>query len=125
MTSRVTGPERYLVAMGMKTGEEAQSICKALAESHKFGGDRCLLKAPLITPLVALTDLRKDMSFEASLRTMATTLCERQALALRAAVERAEFLEDVCMGTAGSDSDSDGENERPSPRQHDKENINA
>merc|ERR1719409_1936332 len=57
MSSRVSGPERYLVAFGFKSGAETKKICEALQKSHKLCGDSSPLTTPLLTPLVDPTYL--------------------------------------------------------------------
>merc|ERR1719321_318532 len=92
-SSRVTGPERYLYAAGMKTGHEVEEIRKALLQSHVLGGAHSILAAPGITSIVSADDLVKDGCFLESLQAMTKELCYRQSQALTAAVDRAEFLE--------------------------------
>merc|ERR1719281_949598 len=99
-SSRVTGPERYLYAAGMKTGQEVEKIRKALLQSHVFGGSHGILAAPGITSIVSADDLVKDGSFMESLQAMAKDLCHRQSQALTSAVDRAEFLEEVATEAA-------------------------
>lgn len=99
-SSRVTGPERYLYAAGMKTGQEVEKIRKALLQSHVFGGAHGILAAPGITSIVSADDLVDESCFLESLQTVTTELCHRQSQALTAAVDRAEFLEEVATEAA-------------------------
>jgi cap1 methyltransferase len=99
-SSRVTGPERYLYAAGMKTGPEVDAIRKALRASHMFGGAHSILAAPGMSSIVSADDLVDDDLFMDSLQTMAKELCYRQTQALTAAVDRAEFLEEVACEAA-------------------------
>eukprot|EP00746_Dinoflagellata_sp_MGD_P158339 gnl/MRDRNA2_/MRDRNA2_86444_c0_seq1.p1 gnl/MRDRNA2_/MRDRNA2_86444_c0~~gnl/MRDRNA2_/MRDRNA2_86444_c0_seq1.p1 ORF type:complete len:653 (+),score=152.70 gnl/MRDRNA2_/MRDRNA2_86444_c0_seq1:79-2037(+) len=99
-SSRVTGPERYLYAAGMKTGQEVNRIRYALWQSHALGGTESILAAPGITSIVSADDLFEDGSFLESLQAMTKELCYRQSQALTAAVDRAEFLEAVATEAA-------------------------
>lgn len=99
-SSRVTGPERYLYAAGMKTGQEVEKIRNALLRSHVFGGAHGILAAPGITSIVSADDLVDESCFLKSLQTVTTELCYRQSQALTAAVDRAEFLEEVATEAA-------------------------
>merc|ERR1719316_1265833 len=84
----------------MKTGNEVEDIRKALMQTHVLGGAHSILAAPGITSIVSADDLMKDGCFLESLQTMATELCHRQSEALTAAVDRAEFLEEVATEAA-------------------------
>jgi len=99
-SSRVTGPERYLYAAGMKTGQEVEKIRNALLRSHVFGGAHGILAAPGITSIVSADDLVDESCFLKSLQTVTTELCCRQSQALTAAVDRAEFLEEIATEAA-------------------------
>jgi cap1 methyltransferase len=127
VSSKVGGPERYLVATGFHgcQGDEAKAVCAALARAHTFGaGVGNLLRTPLLTPLVSTEDLLKDSSFEAQLRTMVTTLGKRQTLALHAIRERAELLEDAALEAADLAAEPKeyiAPPPRPQPRQQPKE----
>merc|ERR1712151_1092699 len=56
MTSRVSGPERYLVAMGFRGDAELMDVKAALTISHEIGGAKCLMQTPLLTPIVSSAD---------------------------------------------------------------------
>jgi len=99
-SSRVSGPERYLVAFGFRGNAELKEVKAALLQSHQFGGDKSLMQVPLLTPIVSADDLVRGASFTKQLRDMSTTLCQRQSQALRATLERADFLEEVAMDAA-------------------------
>lgn len=95
-TSRVTGPERYLSCFGFRAdGPETEEIRTALSFSHEFGAGRSPLTLPLLTPTVCSGSLGQDEMFMASVQEMACTLCDRQAKALCAVLERSTHLEDV------------------------------
>merc|ERR1712125_228878 len=95
-SSKATGPERYLVAKGYRAGgQETVDIKAALAKSHALGKGSSPLLTPLLTPLVAAADLAKDANLVQQLRAMTSTICERNAQALNAVVDRAEYLEDM------------------------------
>jgi len=100
MSSKVTGPERYLVADGFRDDAQAEAICAALSRSHDLGAGASPLTIPLLTPAVPVESLQQDKTFSASLKDMVTTMCERQTKALNAVVDRADFLEDMAMGCA-------------------------
>merc|ERR1712232_538690 len=55
---------------------------------------------PLFTPVVCTETMLSDTGFKTSMTHMVTTLCERQATALSAVVDRAEFLEHTAMACA-------------------------
>merc|ERR1719281_722566 len=99
-SSRVTGPERYLYASGMKTGQEVEKVRKALMASHVLGGAHSILAAPGITSIVSADDLVDDDCFLDSLQAMAKELCHRQSQALSGVVDQAEFLEQVASDAA-------------------------
>jgi len=95
-SSKATGPERYLVAKGYRAASlETADIKAALAKAHALGKGSSPLLTPLLTPLVAAADLAKDANLVQQLRTMTTTICERNTRALNAVVDRAEYLEDM------------------------------
>jgi len=100
MSSRATGPERYLVAKGFCENAETASIRSALARSHILGNGASPLVTPLLTPVVTAEALAQDQTFVKSMTTMATTMCKRQTEALNAVVDRADFLEDMAMESA-------------------------
>jgi 23S rRNA U2552 (ribose-2'-O)-methylase RlmE/FtsJ len=100
MTSKATGPERYLVAAGFRDNEETSVIKAALARSHRAGNGASPLVMPLLTPLVTRDCLAQDTSFLSAMGTMVEKLCERQTQALNAVVDRADFLENMAMQCA-------------------------
>jgi hypothetical protein len=100
MTSKATGPERYLVASGFLHSAESSAIQSALARAHAVGGGSSPLVTPLLTPLVPAEALSQDKGFHEGMKKMVSALCERQALALNAVVDRAVFLEDMAMECA-------------------------
>lgn len=103
MSSKVGGPERYLVATGFHggQGEEARAVRAALARAHNLGtGLGSHLRAPLLSPIVSSEHLLQDAGFVAQLRSMVATLCQRQTLALRAIHDRAELLEEAALEAA-------------------------
>jgi len=100
MTSKATGPERYLVASGFLDNAESSAIQSALARAHAVGGGASPLVTPLLTPLVPEASLRQDHAFYSAMKQMVSALCERQTLALNAVVDRAVFLEDMAMECA-------------------------
>jgi len=104
MSSRTTGPERYLVAVGFKDNQQTNAIRNALMRSHNLGAGNSPLTTPLLMPVIESANLLRDAKFAASMREMTTGLCERQATAMHAVVDRAEFLEDMAMSTAVSSS---------------------
>merc|ERR1712187_963852 len=70
-----------------------------------FGDGRSPLVTPLFTPVVCAESMLRDAAFKTSMTHMVTTLCDRQATALTAVVDRAEFLEDTAMAcTVSSNS---------------------
>jgi len=100
MSSRATGPERYLVASGFRDNAETASVRAVLERSHAVGNGASPLALPLLAPAVAAASMAQDRAFTASMTTMVSTTCERQALALNAVVDRAEFLEEMAMDSA-------------------------
>mmetsp|Transcript_35199 Transcript_35199/g.101180 ORF Transcript_35199/g.101180 Transcript_35199/m.101180 type:complete len:737 (-) Transcript_35199:101-2311(-) len=102
-SSRVTGPERYLACFGFRANElETATIRAALLKAHKSGAGASPLTTPLLSPSVLASDLLRDSLFQQSIRAMSETLCERQAKALEAVVDRAAFLEEMAMSVARS-----------------------
>jgi len=100
MTSRVAGPERYLFASGFQAGAETEAVRAALICSHRQGNGASPLQVPLLSPLIASSDLAQDKVFTKQFQTMVSRLLQRQAGALRALVSRALKLEDIAMATA-------------------------
>mmetsp|Transcript_34948 Transcript_34948/g.96599 ORF Transcript_34948/g.96599 Transcript_34948/m.96599 type:complete len:549 (+) Transcript_34948:81-1727(+) len=100
MSSRVTGPERYLAATGFRENAETPLIRAALGRSHNLGGGASPLVKPLLTPAVSYHELMRDCTFTFTMIAMVTTLCDRQATALNAVVDRANYLEDMAMSSA-------------------------
>lgn len=100
MTSKATGPERYLVATGFHDDAESSVIQSALARSHALGGGASPLVTPLLTPVVPKESLIKDQKFVESMEAMVSSLCTRQTQALNAVVDRADFLESMAMESA-------------------------
>merc|ERR1712217_795586 len=100
MTSRISGPERYLVATGFRSDAELTSVKAALTISHEIGGVNSLMHTPLLTPIVSSADLLTDHIFKTQIETMVCTLCERQTSSLRAILDRADFLEQVALDVA-------------------------
>merc|ERR1712232_882662 len=95
-SSKATGPERYLVAKGYRAGsQEIADIKAALVKSHALGKGSSPLLTPLLTPLAGAADLAQDANLVQQLRAMTSTICERNAQALNAVVDRAEYLEDM------------------------------
>merc|ERR1712099_214727 len=98
MSSRVTGPERYLTAFGFRAGSpETAAVKKALARSQNFADGASPLTMPLLTPVVSLASLARDSTFMEGATAMSTLLCERQGIAVEAVVDRAQFLEEMAM----------------------------
>jgi len=104
MTSRVAGPERYLVATGFQDGPQAEAIRHALWNSHRLGAGRSPLQVPLFSPLISAADLLQDSVFLPQLRNMVATLAWRQAGALKAILDRANELEDMALDVAADAS---------------------
>eukprot|EP00928_Gymnodinium_smaydae_P063258 TRINITY_DN468_c0_g2_i1.p1 TRINITY_DN468_c0_g2~~TRINITY_DN468_c0_g2_i1.p1 ORF type:complete len:710 (-),score=103.20 TRINITY_DN468_c0_g2_i1:379-2334(-) len=100
MSSRATGPERYLAADGFRCDPSLAPLRAALLAAHKCGGGASPLSTPLLTPLISAENLVRDDAFASSMRKMVTTMCERQTLALNAVVDRADFLENLAMDCA-------------------------
>eukprot|EP00928_Gymnodinium_smaydae_P063259 TRINITY_DN468_c0_g2_i2.p1 TRINITY_DN468_c0_g2~~TRINITY_DN468_c0_g2_i2.p1 ORF type:complete len:671 (-),score=101.15 TRINITY_DN468_c0_g2_i2:394-2331(-) len=100
MSSRATGPERYLAADGFRCDPSLAPLRAALFAAHRCGGGASPLTTPLLTPLVSVENMECDEAFASSMRNMVTTMCERQTLALNAVVDRADFLENVAMACA-------------------------
>lgn len=100
MSSKATGPERYLTATGFRDDAQTAAICSALSRSHALGGGASPLTMPLLTPAVSAESLLQDKTFSDGMRDMATAFCERQTKALNAVVDRADFLEEMAMGCA-------------------------
>ena len=61
------------------------------------GGPFETFQVPLLTPVVSQQELACDAVYMESARAMSSTLCDRQAQALGAVVDRALFLENVAM----------------------------
>jgi len=100
MTSRVSGPERYLYASGFRVGQETKEIISALTSSQNIGAGASPFQVPLLTPIVAASNLIKDEQFLKQLQAMVGRLLERQAGSLRATLDRAEELEELALGLA-------------------------
>merc|ERR1712217_388526 len=101
-TSRISGPERYLVCFGFRGEAACKEIKNSLKRSHDFGGAYSLMQPPLLTPMVSEEELAKDVLFTSKLKAMATPLCERHTSALRAILDRADFLERVALQAAAN-----------------------
>jgi hypothetical protein len=131
VTSKATGPERYLVASGFHSSDycsETAAIQSALERAHAVGGGASPLVTPLLTPLVPPETLSQDRGFTEGMKDMVSALCERQALALNAVVDRAVFLEDMAMECAvctdpfsRATSDRDEEVDRYERRERNRE----
>jgi len=100
MTSRVSGPERYLFASGFRWNDETKAVRAALMKSHVAGQSKSPLQAPLLTPIVPAEELVKDKTFLTPFREMSSTLCQRQAGSLEATLNLAEQLEDMALAAA-------------------------
>jgi len=100
ISSKATGPERYLVAAGFRDDAESSAIQGALSRAHAAGRGASPLVTPLLTPLLLRECLAQDQRFTASMKAMVTAFCERQTIALNAVVDRADFLEDMAMESA-------------------------
>merc|ERR1711865_276075 len=100
ISSKATGPERYLTATGFRDDAQTSAICSALARSHTLGAGASPLTMPLLTPTVAPESLQQDKTFCTAMEGMVKSMCERQTKALNAVVDRADFLEDMAMGCA-------------------------
>jgi len=99
-TSRVVGPERYLIAFGFRATKESTLIQNALTRAHNAGHGSCLLEQPLLKPIVTAEHLSADKRFASSLKDASDCLCKRQAEALNAMVQRADELEEVAVETS-------------------------
>merc|ERR1711865_153673 len=97
MSSKVTGPERYLTATGFRDDAQTSAICAALSRSHVLGAGASPLTMPLLTPAVAPESLQQDKTFCAGMTDMVTAMCERNTKALNAVVDRHDILEDIAM----------------------------
>jgi len=97
-TSRATGPERYLVATGFRGKDAAPELFQALRQTHYVASGESPLTVPLVSPVVPRELMHADENFMTSLREMGNRLCVRQALALKAVVDRTELLEEVALG---------------------------
>jgi len=100
MSSRATGPERYLFASGFREDEQTAAVRGALSRAHHFGDGRSPLTTPLLTPVVCMESVVRDDAFARSMTEMVTRMCDRQATGLSSVVDRAEFLEDMAMASA-------------------------
>merc|ERR1712232_792540 len=102
MSSRVTGPERYLVALGFNgsSSKEVAIVIKAMQRAHGLAGAASPLLTPLLSPMVPAEELARDSVFTDAARSMGTQLCERQQTALNAVVDRADFLERMALDVA-------------------------
>jgi len=105
-SSRVAGPERYLVGLGFRGNiREVQEAVAVLFHAHNFysgTGGASPLRHPLLTPAVTAAKLSTDLAFIAGLRAMVDGLCWREAEALRAILDHSEALEAMVMGTMAS-----------------------
>lgn len=121
MSSRVTGPERYLVAFGFCGGGEAEAtlILQALRCAHGLAGATSPLVTPLLSPMVPADELARDDCFTEAACAMSTQLCERQRTALNAVLDRAEFLERMALDVA----DAVASNDKAKSASEDQENI--
>merc|ERR1712232_1051499 len=120
MSSRVTGPERYLVALGFNgsSSKEVAVVIKAMQRAHGLAGAASPLLTPLLSPMVPAEELARDSVFTDTARSMATQLCERQQIALNAVVDRADFLEKMASNVA----DALEANEKSKPVGEEQEN---
>lgn len=100
MSSKATGPERYLVGTGFRDDAQTSTIQEALSQSHALAAGHSPLTVPLLTPVVPVQSLQQDLIFSVDYKHMVTALCERQTKALNAVVDRADFLEEVAMDCA-------------------------
>merc|ERR1719487_2196733 len=57
MTSKATGPERYLVASGFRDDGESSAIQSALSRAHAVAGGASPLVTPLLTPMIPIESL--------------------------------------------------------------------
>merc|ERR1719482_267936 len=67
MSSRATGPERYLFARGFKANAETEAVKAGLTRSHKLGNGASPLVTPLLTPAVDAELLLSDQAFAESM----------------------------------------------------------
>lgn len=121
-SSRVTGPERYLVAFGFRgiqSNGEIGSIVRALQRAHSLANGASPLITPLLSPMVAADDLAQDTVFMEAARMMTMQLCDRQQTALNAVVDRAIGLEEMALRVADA---LEAKEESKSPTTADKEN---
>merc|ERR1712178_585065 len=81
ISSKATGPERYLTATGFRDDAQTAAICSALSRSHALGAGASPLTLPLLTPTVSAQLLKQDQLFSASLTHMVTSMCDRQTQA--------------------------------------------
>jgi len=72
ISSKCTGPERYLVGTGFRDDAQTAAICAALSRSHTFGAGASPLSVPLLTPVVPAASLLQDGTFSAGLKQMVT-----------------------------------------------------
>jgi len=100
ISSKATGPERYLTATGFRDDAQTSAICSALSRSHVLGAGASPLTLPLLTPAVAPESLQQDKTFCAGMEEMVTAMCERNTKALNAVVDRHDVLEDIAMACA-------------------------
>lgn len=100
MSSKATGPERYLTATGFRDDAQTAVICAALTRSHALGAGCSPLVMPLLSPVVPAESLQQDETFSAGMRNMVTEMCDRQTKALNAVVDRHDVLEDIAMSCA-------------------------
>mmetsp|Transcript_57160 Transcript_57160/g.127511 ORF Transcript_57160/g.127511 Transcript_57160/m.127511 type:complete len:605 (+) Transcript_57160:65-1879(+) len=100
MSSRIAGPERYLVASGFKEGPDAEAIRRTLLACQNLGDGRSPLQVPLLSPVVSAEEMCRDPVFLPQLRNMVVTLAWRQATALQAILDRAGDLEDMALEVA-------------------------
>jgi len=104
-SSRVTGPERYLVAWNFKGQcKEVHEIRGALERAHERCAGESILASPLLEPVVSAADLARDEGFATSALEMTEQLADRQARALNAVVDRAQFLEEVALAVVHESS---------------------
>merc|ERR1712139_32661 len=104
MSSRVTGPERYLVAFGFNgsSSKEVAVVLRAMQRAHGLVGGASPLLTPLLSPMVPADELARDSIFTEAARAMGLQLCERQQTALNAVVDRADFLENMALDVANA-----------------------
>merc|ERR1712232_570366 len=119
-SSRVTGPERYLVAFGFNgsSTKEVAVILRAMQRAHGLVGGASPLLTPLLSPMVPADELARDSVFTEAARAMGSQLCDRQQTALNAVVDRAEFLERMALDVA----DTLEANRRSKPTSEEQEN---